>query len=191
MGSSRPGCWRLCTRCHEAYPNGTYAVDANNNYVPASRMESLWTDYLTRQEQPDIATAREVELAQQHRANERFNNQLDNAAFGLMTTPLLVPALANPLTTLAGIGGGLLFQNTENKLIANLSDGKYHNWNEFVDSWDGIMGNSNDAENLYTNVFDPGMLIGGALAGYAASPYEKPIPDVYRAVKTCLIRNLE
>ncbi|MBR5725600.1 MAG: hypothetical protein IKX56_02580 [Muribaculaceae bacterium] len=50
-------------------PNGMYAVDAHNNYVPASRMESLWTDYLARQDQPDIATAREVELAQQHRAN--------------------------------------------------------------------------------------------------------------------------
>ena len=32
-------------------PGGTYAVDANYNYVPASRMELLWADYLTRQDQ--------------------------------------------------------------------------------------------------------------------------------------------
>lgn len=36
------------------------------------------TDFLTRQEQPNIATDREIELAQQHRANEEFNRQVDN-----------------------------------------------------------------------------------------------------------------
>ncbi|MBR5030145.1 MAG: hypothetical protein IKX63_03470 [Muribaculaceae bacterium] len=94
-------------------PNGTYAVDSNNNYVPASRMESLWTDYLARQEQPDMATAREVELAQQHRANERFNKSVDAAAIGLISIPGLIPAAGTVLPFLApGTVGGTLIGET-------------------------------------------------------------------------------
>jgi hypothetical protein len=90
-------------------PNGTYAVDANRNYVPASRMETLWTDYLTKQDQPDIAIDREIELAKQHRANERFNKSVDAAAIGLMSIPGLIPAAGTILPFLApGTVGGTL-----------------------------------------------------------------------------------
>ncbi|MBR5725601.1 MAG: hypothetical protein IKX56_02585 [Muribaculaceae bacterium] len=100
-----------------------------------------------------------------------------------MTSPLLVPALANPLTTAAAIGGGWLGQKAENKLISDVSDGKYHNWHELVDSWDGVMGNMNNAENLYSNLFDPGIILGGAAGSSAGGFYEKPIPDIYNATK--------
>ena len=93
--------------------NRTTLSDAYKNYnqtpVNTDDVPGL-TDYHVTQEQPDIADAIEVELAQQHRVNERFNNQVDNAAFALMSAPLLVPAVANPLTTLSGIGRGYLGQ---------------------------------------------------------------------------------
>ena len=41
-------------------PNGKYAVDVHNNYVPVSRLESLWTDYLIRQDQPEIGEAAHI-----------------------------------------------------------------------------------------------------------------------------------
>ena len=94
-------------------PDGIYAVDSNNNYVPASRMESLWTDYLARQDQPDIAAAREIELAQQHRANERFNKSVDAAIIGLMSIPGLIPVAGTVLPLLApGTVGGTLIGET-------------------------------------------------------------------------------
>lgn len=67
------------------------------------------TDYLTTQAQPDIATVREVKLAQQRRANERFNNSVDAAAIGLMSIPGLVPVAGTVLPLLApGTVGGTL-----------------------------------------------------------------------------------
>ena len=86
-------------------PNATYAVDSDGYYVSASRMGSLWDDYVVRQEQPDLATAREVEMAQQHRANEEFNRQVDNLFGGNWMRPSQIVGAFNP----GGVDDGLSF----------------------------------------------------------------------------------
>lgn len=93
--------------------NRTTLSDAYKNYnqtpVNTNDVPGL-TDYLIIQEQPDIATAREVELAKHHRTNEKFNKSVDAAAIGLMSIPGLVPAAGTVLPLLAPgtVGGTLL-----------------------------------------------------------------------------------
>ena len=61
--------------------NDWWVGDAQGNLVPASVVNKWLNGYERQtpyQKQNDIATAREVELAQQHRANQEFNRQMDN-----------------------------------------------------------------------------------------------------------------
>ena len=93
--------------------NDWWVGDAYGNLVPAS-VVNKWLNSYDRQtpyqEQNDIATAREVELAQQHRKNATFNKQLDLMTAAMLSTPLIGigGATALPYLLPGTIGGNII-----------------------------------------------------------------------------------
>lgn len=86
--------------------------DYNQTHVNVNDVPRL-TDYLIKQDQPEIAMDRWLELRDQHRANQKFNHQLDLAAIGTMLAPVLGVAGAEVAPFLApGTVGGTLIGET-------------------------------------------------------------------------------
>lgn len=92
----------------EQYPDMKVTTPSGNS-VTLSEAFSKWgdtpilknnvphlSDFLTTQEQPGIATNREVELAQQHRTNEEFSRQMDNFWGGNWIRPSQIVGAFNP-----------------------------------------------------------------------------------------------
>lgn len=86
--------------------------DYNQTHVNVNDVPGL-TDYLIKQDQPEIALDRWLELRNQHRENQKFNHQLDLAAIGTMLAPVLGIAGAEVAPFLApGTVGGTLIGET-------------------------------------------------------------------------------
>ena len=150
-------------------PNATYAVDSDGYYVSASRMGSLWDDYVVRQEQPDLATAREVEREAADRyvhsigITQADRQQVNNLGrLGLLTvgTGAMIPAaMASPLPLAMGLAGGLIGDWVGNNIVNYASNGEYNTWGDMIaDKTNNLI----EADNA--QITNP-LALAGAIAG--------------------------